>query len=303
MQKRTSRATVVGSVEISDRSDCRARTASGRAPVRIVAGRGITAALVGLLASSFGCATVAELRKVEARVIDLERGRPGGGNGLREQVADYVADIDSLRDEIRTLEGRLEVTEKAAADALQDARKARVELAQIKVGKRAGGGAARDGGTVVATASVATQVPGAAIDSSGGGIAPETLSVEIEAYRSAHAAWQNEETEICVERFREFLQTYPTSPYADDAAFWMADCHYKQAEYKKAVLRFDEVVRNYPAGNKAPDALYRQGESLLKLGPGFREAAKRAFERVIKEYPESVRATEAKKQLKLYSTG
>ena len=64
-----------------------------------------------------------------------------------------------------------------------------------------------------------------------------------------------------MDQFREFLQRYPTSPYADDAAFWMADCHYKQAEYKKAVLRFDEVVRNYPAGNKASDALYRQGET------------------------------------------
>ncbi|MCP3983490.1 MAG: tetratricopeptide repeat protein, partial [bacterium] len=54
---------------------------------------------------------------------------------------------------------------------------------------------------------------------------------------------------------------------------------------------------------KASDALYRQGESLLKLGPGFREAAKRAFERVIKEYPDSARASEARRQLDLYTAG
>ena len=129
------------------------------------------------------------------------------------------------------------------------------------------------------------------------------LSEEIQAYRAAHAAWRNDENDVCIDRFRSFLQTYPASPYADDAAFWMADCHYKQGDYKNAVLRFDDVVRNYPTGNKAPDALYRQGESLLKLGPGFREAAKRAFERVIKEYPDSARALEARRQLEASGAG
>jgi tol-pal system protein YbgF len=249
-----------------------------------------------------GCATVAELRKVEARVIDMERGRTPGGGALREQVADYVADIDALREEMRTLEGRLEVTEKAAADALEDARRARLDLAQMKAqlqrGETPTGDTSDAGGTpTAATAAASVNVlPGDGEDE-------EDLSAEIQAYRAAHAAWQKGDTGTCVERFRDFLQTYPASPYADDAAFWMADCHYKQAEYKKAVLRFDEVVRNYPAGNKASDALYRQGESLLKLGPGFREAAKRAFERVIKEYPDSERANEARRQLDLYSTG
>ncbi len=286
--------------------ELRRAAATGRA--RSTAGmRALAVLTVAGLASPLGCATVAEMRKVEARVIDMERGRPAGGGGLREQVADYVADIDSLREEMRTLEGRLEVAEKAAADALADARRARVDLAQMKARSQRAGDAERP---MAATDSAAReareegQAGSAAIDSGEEQpTAPAELSAEIRAYRTAHAAWQNDQTGDCVDRFRNFLQTYPASPYADDAAFWMADCHYKQAEYKKAVLRFDEVVRNYPAGNKASDALYRQGESLLKLGPGFREAAKRAFERVLKEYPESSRATEAKRQLRLFAAG
>ncbi len=257
-------------------------------------------ALVLAIFATTGCATVAELRKVEARVMDMERGRAPGGGALREQVADYVADIDTLREEMRTLEGRLEVTEKAAADALEDARRARLDLAQMKAQLQRG----ETPTGVSSDSSDASESPAAATAAASVGVLPgdgeEDLSTEIQAYRAAHTAWQKEDTGTCVERFREFLQTYPESPYADDAAFWMADCHYKQAEYKKAVLRFDEVVRNYPAGNKASDALYRQGESLLKLGPGFREAAKRAFERVIKEYPDSERASEARRQLDLY---
>ena len=256
-----------------------------------------------LAATLSGCATVAELRKIEARVIDMERGRPPS-SGLREQVADYVADIDGLREEMRTLEGRLEIAEKAAADALEDARRARMDLAKMRASsQRGGGGATADGpgdgasnrqGAAAGTAMAAVTPPAPAL---------EDASAEIQAYRAARAAWKSEDTSACVDRFRDFLQTYPDSPYADDAAFWMADCHYKQAEYKKAVLRFDEVVRNFPSGNKASDALYRQGESLLKLGPGFREAAKRAFERVVKEYPDSARSAEAKQQLDLFAAG
>jgi len=254
-------------------------------------------ALVGALA---GCTTVAEHRKLEERVVDMERAMHR--TGLREQVADYVADIESLHEEIRTLEGRLEIAEQAASEAQLDARKARSEVAQVRAQWQGGEGA-----------PPAHAAPGASPEASSGGADARgnrppvddsaELSEEIRAYRAAHAAWRSDENAVCIDRFRKFLQTYPASPYADDAAFWMADCHYKQADYKNAVLRFDDVVRNYPTGNKAPDALYRQGESLLKLGPGFREAAKRAFERVIKEYPDSARAQEARQQLEASSAG
>jgi TolA-binding protein len=69
------------------------------------------------------------------------------------------------------------------------------------------------------------------------------------------------------------------------------------------VLRFNDVVRVYPAGNKAADALYRQGESLLKLGPGFHDAARTVFEQVVKDYPDSARAKQAQKQLSALGTG
>jgi TolA-binding protein len=79
----------------------------------------------------------------------------------------------------------------------------------------------------------------------------------------------------------------------------MADCHFRQGDYKTALLRFDDVVARYPQGDKSADALYRQGETLLKLGPAYTKAASKAFERVIDEYPKSPRAAEARKQLKL----
>ena len=60
-----------------------------------------------------------------------------------------------------------------------------------------------------------------------------------------------------------------------------------------------DVAGRYPTSEKAPDALYRQGEALLRLGPRYGKAARKAFERVINEYPNSERAEQARRQLEL----
>jgi TolA-binding protein len=83
----------------------------------------------------------------------------------------------------------------------------------------------------------------------------------------------------------------------------MADCYTKQGDHEKAILRFAKVVELYPGGNKAADALFRQGEVLLKLGPGYANAARDVFQRVLQEYPDSPRADEAKRQLARLGAG
>jgi tol-pal system protein YbgF len=242
----------------------------------------IRVAALLLLPWLVGCVTVAEFRKLEYEVNKLRRaeGTISGGTA----VADLAAEIDELRDAIAQLEGRLEVAEHQSQAALEEARAARLDAA-------------------------APTAPGVAAnppEQSGPPAAPgeaapdlQSPSVELRAYREAYNAWRTDDHLVCVDRFREFLQTYPASDYADDAAYWMADCYFKQGEYKTAILRFDDVAGRYPTSGKAPEALYRQGEALMRLGPGYGTAARKAFERVINEYPNSTRAEEARRQLAL----
>ena len=251
---------------------------SGRGPLRRARACGMFLVVALLVASVSGCVTPAAHRKLERQVIDLKRA--GGSSAPRgAELADLGADLQKLRRQVSELRGRVEIAEKNAADALAQARQARREAAgnaSLPVEQGAE--------EVVIAKNPSPEGPAAA---------------ELEEYRVAYSFWRSDDHEVCIDRFRAFLQTNPSSDYADDAAFWMADCHFKQGDYRNAVLRFDDVVRNYPTGNKAPDALYRQGEALLKLGPGFHEAAKRAFERVVNEYPDSARAPESQKQLDL----
>ena len=154
-----------------------------------------------------------------------------------------------------------------------------------------------------AGASGEPEVAGAAVGGTDNDPADPARDQELAGYQVALEAWRQDDFSGCIERFTSFLQRYPKSGYADDAAYWLADCTYKNDEFKRAVVRFNAVVSVYPGSPKAPDALYRQGESLLKLGPKFHEAARTVFKNVQKEYPDSKRATEAAQQLERLGAG
>ncbi len=247
-----------------------------------------------VIGAAGGCATKGELLALEERVIDAER-KGKQTPDASKRIAELSAELDSLRTEMRELRGQVEIAEKKADDALADARRARSSAspgANVTQAVPAGGAVAVTAG--VATVDAAAEPP----DDD-----DPSASAEIVAYREALNAWRENDHDLCIDRFRKFLQSYPSSPYADDGAYWMADCHFKKGEYRQAVLRFNDVVRVYPNGNKAPDALYRQGESLLKLGPGFYDAAKTVFQQVLNDYPDSDRAKEARQQLEAIGTG
>ena len=239
---------------------------------------------VGLLPVLGGCVTVAEFRKLEDEVVRMRKS--DGPVGDRARLADLSAELGELRGQVEDLRGRVEVGEHTSNKALEEAQSARRDAASRD---SAPPPPARDltGGAppgVGATSPVA---------------AGEAARMELDAYREAYDAWRVDENPVCIDRFRDFLQTYPSSSYADAAAYWMADCYYKQGDYQTAILRFDDVASRYPKSDKAPEALYRQGEALLQLGPSYGGAAGKAFERVIQEYPGSKRAQEAEQQLGL----
>jgi len=240
----------------------------------------------GLIAGSVlvvGCATPADMRKLQDRVTNLERGGAKGGSGATGRVAELGAEVDELQQTIEKMNGRLEVIEKQVQTAVDEARAARSEANAVP-------GAAPGG------------VPGAMPDAAAGAPATgDAASQEVKSYRDAYAKWRSGDAEGCVDLFSKFLQTYPASDYADDATYWLADCYFKQGNFSAAVLRFDDVARQYPSGDKAADALYRQGEALLRMGHGT--AAGNAFEKVLRDYPTSARAPEAKRQLQMLGAG
>ncbi len=289
--------------------DCWVMDASARASARVSTPRSRIArvlAWLALLLPAVGCVTQGDFLRLEEDVTSLKRSGRAGADPF-PRIAQISSDIDVLRQEIRDLQGELELARKEAADALAEVRKTRTAVAQSSLG---GGAAAADyssnagqAGDSASSGGSATD-PGAAIGSgtSSSGQPGGSPDQELATYQKALDTWRTDDFKGCIDQFTGFLQVYPSSSYADDAAYWLADCTYSDKEYKRAVVRFNAVVNVYPDSPKAPDALYRQGESLLKLGPKFHEAARTVFKRVQKEYPDSPRAAEAKRQLETIGT-
>ena len=264
----------------------------------------LAGALLAVLLVGTGCTTKGDFLRLQEQVAEYHQPRKGEPDPFA-RIAELAAEVDTMRQQIAALQGELELARKESSDALLEVQRTRTALAQgilagvVEPGAGGVGEAAAGAGTAAETSGSGGGAVAAVAGGGGDEASADTPSVdqELVGYQEALDAWRADDYAACIERFTAFLQTYPTSGYADDAAYWLADCTYKSEDFKRAVVRFNAVVSVYPESPKAPDALYRQGESLLKLGPKFHEAARTVFRRVQKDYPNSERATEATQQL------
>ncbi len=251
---------------------------------------------LGALCLLCACVTVPEFQSLRRDVDQLKKGKgsapaadswggkPGatGGNRLAEQGAE----IDALHAEVAELRGELEALRKQVEQGV--AAKPPVE----------GTGSALGAGGDVA--AVVPPTTGAEAPSPGEGSAP---AEEIRDYEDAFRRYRSADYPGAIDRFQVFLQTHPSSEYADNALFWMGDSYFKLNDYEQAAVAFDKVVKRFPDGNKVPDALYKQGVSLLEIGKRTKQqktytpAACQIFRRIADEYPNSDRVPEARRQL------
>jgi tol-pal system protein YbgF len=252
---------------------------------------------LGALLLLCGCVTVPEFQALRRQVDAMQKGKGGApaatddwgtpstsGNRLAEQGAE----IDALRDEVAQLRGQLDELRKQVAQG--------PPMTPVPV----------------PTAGGETGVPGdlaaVAPPTTGTGEAPTLTegaapAEEIRDYEDAFRRYRAGDYAGAIDRFQVFLQTHPSSEYADNALFWMGESYFKLNDYEQAAVAFDKVVKRFPNGNKVPDALYRQGVSLLEIGNRTKQqktytpAACQIFRRIADEYPNSERVPEARRQL------
>lgn len=242
--------------------------------------RALSLAIVLTVVALAGCVSKGDFLRLQERVARMDATEQDGPDPFA-RIARLSADVEALRQEVRDLQGELELARKEAADALEEVRRTRSVIAE---GAAAGAAGASEAGAAEEEAERAS--------------AMETgLDQELAAYQTALGVWREDDYPACIDRFTGFLQSWPESGYADDAAYWLADCTYKNGEFKRAVVRFNAVVSVYPNSPKAPDALYREGEALLQLGPKFHDVARTVFRMVVRKYPGSERSQQARRAL------
>lgn len=120
-------------------------------------------------------------------------------------------------------------------------------------------------------------------------------SKEAEIYDLNISLFKDGKYEQASEGFKSFLGEYPKSELADNAQFWIGECHMALKQYEQAILAYNEVIKKYPKGNKVPNAMLRQAIAFIEIDD--KTSAKLLLNKVIRSFPKSTEATLAKKKL------
>ena len=166
----------------------------------------------------------------------------------------------------------------------------------------AGGGsdAANAAGSVGAASGASAAAAAAAGSGPGGTDVPAggagASSVEQSVYSQAFSALKAGSYSIAITGFKDFLTSYPQSPLAENAQYWLGEAYYVTRSYDDAGTAFRTVLQKYPQSRKAPDAT-------LKLGFTQYEQkryadARKTLEEVTQKYPDSDAARLATDRLK-----
>lgn len=142
------------------------------------------------------------------------------------------------------------------------------------------------------------------VGSAGAGpVAPQAINTggEQASYDAAFNALKGADYPGAIANFKGFLETYPASPLASNAQYWLGEAYYVTRSYEEAITAFRKVTTDWPDSRKAPDALVKIGFTQSALG---RNAEARAtLEEVARRFPGSDAAGLATDRLRRMPAG
>lgn len=226
-----------------------------------------------------GCATTPpgqdpvqlQLNDLNARVTKVERVI---ANRSLLQLAEQV---DSLQGQIRDLRGRIDDLQ----NANQQLHKQEHDL-YADLNRRV---SALEHGSAAAPKTPSAGSPGQSGAS----------STEQQVYGQAFDALKAGSYSVAITGFNGFIKTYPASPLAANAEYWLGEAQYVNQNYAAAERAFRAVLEKYPNSSKAPAAMLDLGNT--QLAAGKTRAGKATLQRVIKQFPGTDAATRAQTRL------
>ncbi len=116
-------------------------------------------------------------------------------------------------------------------------------------------------------------------------------------YDEAYADYSAGRFTRAVMLFDYIINKYTESPLADNALYWLAECHYARKSWSEALAGFHRVLNEYPFGNKVPAALLKVAYTEEKLGRLAESTA--ALEELISRFENSPEAEMGKRKLQI----
>jgi len=111
-------------------------------------------------------------------------------------------------------------------------------------------------------------------------------------YRMGVEKLRAKELDAAVLVLYDLIGAYPDHPLRESAQFLVADILFQQKDYRGALADFEALIGAVPGGANVPDALLKIG--LCQRGLGDGALAKQTWERLVRDYPGSVAARQAR---------
>ena len=217
-----------------------------------------------------------KLKELDARVARIER------VVSNQSLVELAQNLDAVQGDVRKLRGRVEELE----NGTETMRKQQHDL-YADLDKRL----ATPNGPVAGAAGAS----GAAVGGAAAGPASGS-SVEQSVYSQAFDALKAGSYSVAITGFKDFLSTYPSSPLAENAQYWLGEAYYVTRDYDNATTSFRIVLQKWPESRKAPDALLKLGFTQFEL-KRYADSRKTLTE-VTQKYPDSDAARLAADRLK-----
>lgn len=207
-----------------------------------------------------------------------------------QPVLALAAEIEKLREEMRSLRGQIEILGNNIEGVTKRQRDMYVDLDQrLRRFEQPGAAIAPvAGATAPAAAGAEAPKPAAA--------ASTTLSVdENEAYERAQGQRRIGNYQGAITAFQGFVAKYPKSTLAPRAQYWIGDSYFNLRDFKNAITSQQKLLASYPDSASVPDALLNMASSQLEAGDTA--AARKTMDGLIARYPASEAAEKARRRV------
>jgi tol-pal system protein YbgF len=227
-----------------------------------------------------GCATTPpDQDPVQIKLNDLDTRLARVERVIANQsLLELSNQVEALRSDVRAMHNDIDIL----SHNLDSARKQQKDL-YADLDQRLKSLEARGGGT------------GAGSTAGGPSPGADAGGADKSSYQAAFDLLKNSQYDRAIAAFQAFLATYPTSPLADNAQYWLGEAHYVNRSFPEALAAFQRVVENFPGSRKVPDALLKIGYCDYELQQY--SAAREALSQVTTKYADSSAASLARQRL------
>ena len=111
---------------------------------------------------------------------------------------------------------------------------------------------------------------------------PTSLSPQ-EVYNTSYADYLKGDFELALDGFKLYRESFPDSPLADNALYWIGECRYSLRKFGEAIDDFNDLILNYPQSDKVAASYLKKGLALAELKK--KDEALAVFRLLVSKFP------------------